>query len=426
MTRSHRLPARVVPLLLVATVVAGAWWGERVVRSRPATGASRLATTPAAQLTALTEEGIRLYATGQFARACERFSRAREDDPASAARREDVARCFEGWGWDTLRQGRPDEAMLLFSQGLHQNPDTPALLRGLGLAAVHAGRADQALAPLEAAARTDTDAEVRVLLAHLYDRRDDADRALAHLRAVLGGDPDHEAARRLLEKVEREARAEAGFRREVTPHFVVKWRAGGDAEDRRPLLAGLAAARELVVTQLGEAPRERVTVILYDPAQFQDVTRVHGWVTGLFDGKIRLPAAGALSPSSELERILVHEYAHAAIHDLSRGRAPRWLHEGLAQALEGASPDPMLRVPGRPTLTGLEALLADPDPARARTGYDVALWVVQDLLDRGGAPAMRELMARLGRGETIAAAMPEVYGLSLAELEHQWRRVLGG
>jgi hypothetical protein len=153
---------------------------------------------------------------------------------------------------------------------------------------------------------------------------------------------------------------------------------------------------------------------------------VHGWVTGLFDGKIRLPVAGAPPPRRELERILVHEYAHAVIHDLARGRAPRWLHEGLAQALEGATPDPMLRVPGRPTLAGLEALLGDPDPARARTGYDIALWVVHDLLDRGGAPAMRDLMARLGRGETIALAVPAVYGLSLAELEHQWRRVLGG
>jgi hypothetical protein len=52
--------------------------------------------------------------------------------------------------------------------------------------------------------------------------------------------------------------------------------------------------------------------------------------------------------------------------------------------------------------------------------------VVQDLLDRGGTPAMRRLMARLGGGEAIATAVPAVYGLSLTELEHQWRRVLGG
>ena len=423
MIRRRGLSVLGVPAAILLAVAAGAWWGAR---APVAPDVPRLAATPVARVTALTDEAIGLYAAGQFPRACERFSRAWENDPANVARREDVARCFEGWGWDTLRQGRPDEAMLLFRQGLRQSPDTPALLRGLGLAAVHAGRAEEALVPLEAATRTDSDAEVRLLLAHLYDRRDDAPRALEHLRAVLAAEPGHEAARRLLDKVEREARAEAGFRREVTPHFVVKWRAAGDADARRALLTGLTTARERVVAQLGAAPRERVTVILYDAAQFQEVARVHGWVTGLFDGKIRLPAGGALPPRRELERILVHEYAHATIHDLARGRAPRWLHEGLAQALEGATPDPMLRVPGRPTLAGLEELLGDADPGRARTGYDVALWVVQDLLDRGGTPAVRRLMARLGGGETIATAVPAVYGLPLAELEHQWRRVLGG
>jgi tetratricopeptide (TPR) repeat protein len=424
--RSSARRALVVPAAL-ACVLAGAWWVTSARMAAPVIeDAPRLAPTGSPQLAALTDEAIRLYAAGQFPRACERFSRASEDDPASAARRDDVARCFEGWGWDTLKKGRPDEAILLFRQGLDQNPDAPALLRGLGLASVHAGRADEALAPLEAAAAVEADPEVRLLLAQLYDRRDDAGRALEHLRSVLIRDPDHEPARALLAKIEREARAEAGLQREVTPHFVVKWRAGDEPEARRALMALLAAARERVVARLGEAPRERVTVVLYDAGQFQEVARVHAWVTGLFDGKIRLPAGSPSPRRRELERILVHEYAHAVIHDLTRGRAPRWLHEGLAQALEGAPVDPLLRVPGRPTLTGLEALLADGDPTRARTAYEVALWVVHDLLDRGGMPAMRDLMARLGRGEPIEAAVPAVYGLRLAELEEQWRRVLGG
>jgi hypothetical protein len=422
--RSGRgLLARVVPAAVLVAVAAGGWVSGR--QSLPV-DSPRLPATPTARLTALTDEAIRLYGAGQFPRACERFNRVWEDDPASPARREDVARCFEGWGWSTLRHGRPEEAMLLFRRGLRQSPEAPALLRGLGLAAVHAGRTDEALAPLEAAARTDGDAEVRVLLAHLYDRRDDAGRALEHLRTVLGTDPAHETARRLLDKVEREVRAEAGFEREITPYFVVKWRAAVDADSRRALRDGLAAARRSVVAQLGEAPRERVTVILYDAHQFQAVARVHGWVTGLFDGKIRLPVGAGLPPRQELERILKHEYAHATVHDLARGRAPRWLHEGLAQALEGAAADPMLRVPGRPTLAGVEALLADADPGRARAGYEVALWVVQDLLDRGGMPAARRLMLRLARGEAIDTAVPAEYGLSLAELEHHWRRVLGG
>src|SRR5262249_59402289 len=118
-------------------------------------------------------EAIRLYAAGQFPRACERFGRAAADDPGSAARRQDVMRCFEGWGWHALREGRPDEAALLFRQGLAETPDDPALLTGLGRAAVYAGRPDDALAPLERAVRAEYDPEVRLLLAHLHDRRDD-------------------------------------------------------------------------------------------------------------------------------------------------------------------------------------------------------------------------------------------------------------
>jgi hypothetical protein len=98
--------------------------------------------------------------------------------------------------------------------------------------------------------------------------------------------------------------------------------------------------------------------------------------------------------------------------------------EGMT--LDGTRAEPLLRVPGRPTLTGLEEMLCDPDPVRALAGYDVALWVVQELLDRGDMPAMRTFMARLGRGDTIATAVPAVYGPPLVELEHQWRRILGG
>ena len=33
---------------------------------------------------------------------------------------------------------------------------------------------------------------------------------------------------------------------------------------------------------------------------------------------------------------------------------------------------------------------------------------------------------RLGNGDSIAAAMTQVYGMRLAELESQWRNLLGG
>ena len=413
-------------LLLGAAALTLGWREGRRYERGGAEGAVAFASLRTQDAQALTEEAIHLYAAGQFPRACEKFGLAAADDPASSARRQDVIRCFEGWGWHALREGRPNEATLLFEQGLTETPDDPALLKGLGVAAVHAGRPDDAFAPLERAARTEYDPEVRLLLAHLHDRRDNPARAVVNLKAVLEREPTNEAARRMLDKVEREWRTEAGFRREVTQHFVVKYRHTLDAEARREIVAHLEAAAARIGRSLAWAPHERTTVVLYEHREFQDVTRVHPWATGLFDGKIRLPVGRVRPPAQELARLARHEYAHAAIHDLTRGRAPRWLHEGLAQALEGAAADPILRAPAGLTLAGVEALAADSDPARARVGYDIALWIVRDLLDRGGMEPLHELLARLGAGDTIAEAMPRVYGLRLTELESQWRRVLGG
>jgi Tfp pilus assembly protein PilF len=425
-------PSRNARLLVLAATTLGVvalllgWREGRRPESPDVEGTVVFASARDRESRALAEEAIRLYAAGQFPRACEKFGRAAADDPGSVVRRQDVVRCFEGWGWHALREGRPDEAALLFRQGLTETPNDPALLKGLGLAAVHAGRPDDAVGPLERAVRTEYDPDVRVLLAHLHDRRDDPVPAISNLKAVLEREPAHAAARRLLEKVEREQRAEAGFQREVTRRFVVKYPEAHDPHARRTVIAHLEAAAERVGRFLAYAPRERTAVVLYEHHEFRGVTQAHSWASGLFDGKIRLLVGPVRPPARELERLVVHEYAHAAIHDLSRGRAPRWLHEGLAQILEGATSDPMLHVPGGLTLAGVEALAGEADPLRARTGYDISLWIVSDLLDRGGIESLRELLGRLGAGETIAQAIPRIYGLRLTELESQWRRVLGG
>src|SRR5438128_1007251 len=312
-------PAR--PLALLALLALGlgtlalGWRAER--RHEVPDGGRPAALVAARDSRGLTEEAIRLYASGQFPRACERFSRAAAGDPASTALRTDVGSCFEGWGWHALREGRPDEALLLFRQGLAETPESTSLLKGLGLAAVHAGRPDDAFGPLERAVRAEFDPEVLLLLAHLYDYREDPSRAIARLEAVLEREPAHAEALRLLEKIAREWRAEAGFHRDVTPRFVLKYR-GAPGEDARRTILGLL-----------DVAAERV------------------------------------------------------------GRALHW------------------------------------EP-REPPGYGLALWIVHDLLDRGGTETMRELLDRLAAGDAIDDATLRVYGLRMAEIESQWRRLLGG
>ncbi|MGH7314241.1 MAG: tetratricopeptide repeat protein, partial [Candidatus Rokuibacteriota bacterium] len=287
MPRPGLLPVSVVGLM-ITLLAGGAIWGVR---------ASRVVDTPVATtavartgLPALRQEAVQLYADGQFPLACERFHRAAHADPTSQALRQDVARCFEGWGWQTLRDGRAHEAALLFRFGLRAIPDDPGLLRGLGVASIHEGRAQEAVGPLErVAGRGEAEVDVRLLLARLYHQRDEPDSAVRHLRAVLERAPEHPAAREFLDKVERERHVEGRFDRLTTAHFVVKGRRGQNTAAQRALLVALDAAWERVGAELRYRPAERLTVVLYDDEEFRAVTGAHGWVSGLFDGKIRLP-----------------------------------------------------------------------------------------------------------------------------------------
>jgi tetratricopeptide (TPR) repeat protein len=370
----------------------------------------------------LRDEAVSLYAAGELPPACERFRRAAADEPGRA----DTASCFETWAWRAMRERRPDEAGVLFAEGLRERPGTPGLLQGLGIAAIHAGRLQQAIAPLESAFASTDDSDLRLLLARLYDQQDDGRSALDHVRAVLAREPRNPRALALLARIEHEHVAESGWSRAATAHFVLKWREGIDGKVPRAVLSLLEAAHTKLERQLGYRPSERVTTILHADQQFCDLTRGHAGAGGLFDGKIRLPSGAALAAGSALERLIVHEYAHAAIHDLSRGRAARWLHEGLAQLLEGAPVDPALAPTGAITLAGLDALIADPDPARARMGYDVALWVVADLSARRGMGQLRAVLDRIATGEPLTAALSRIYGLRLSELESQWRYLPSG
>src|SRR3989442_2598444 len=147
-------PFTLVALLALGLGTLALGWREGRRHERPDAGRPP-AHVVARDSRALIEEAIRLYAAGQFPRACERFSRAADDNPASAALRVDVGSCFEGWGWQALREGRPDEALLPFRQGPVHAPQSTTPLKGLWLTAVHPGRPHDAFVPPQPAARAE-------------------------------------------------------------------------------------------------------------------------------------------------------------------------------------------------------------------------------------------------------------------------------
>jgi hypothetical protein len=128
-------------------------------------------------------------------------------------------------------------------------------------------------------------------------------------------------------------------------------------------------------------------VLLYTEQQFRDVTQAPAWAGGIYDGRIRVPAAGAAQSPQLFERVLVHELTHAMIAAIAPRSVPAWLHEGLAQHFEGddvaAARQSVARF-GVIPLQYLERSFSSLTAGQATLAYLQSLVVVEHLMRRPG------------------------------------------
>ena len=132
--------------------------------------------------------------------------------------------------------------------------------------------------------------------------------------------------------------------------------------------------------------------------------------------------------------MLRHELVHLAIGELVRGKGvsvPLWLDEGLAM-LYGDLPMELDRrelvsAVGSGSLIPLGELAgAFPDDTQPRVhlAYLEAESAVRRLRGLQGEKGLRELLARLGRGEKFEAAFAVVYGMPLERFGAEWAESL--
>jgi tetratricopeptide (TPR) repeat protein len=276
----------------------------------------------------------------------------------------------------------------VFAQALAREPDHPALLLGAGVAAHLLGRSQEATAPLRRALDLDPRlTPASILLGQIVYSDGRVADAIKIYEKALAHAPDHPQLTAKLKAWRADAAASTGFTERRFDRFRVMFQGHSDHALAARATEILDAAFWRIGRTLGTYPSEPVVVMLYTEQQFRDVTQAPTWAGGIYDGRIRVPAAGAVQSPQLFERVLVHELAHAMIARIAPRGVPVWLHEGLAQYLEGddvAAARRRVQKVGVIPLRYLESSFSRLTAAQASLAYDESLVVVDVLFRRPG------------------------------------------
>jgi hypothetical protein len=191
------------------------------------------------------------------------------------------------------------------------------------------------------------------------------------------------------------------------------------------VLDALERSRATLISRLGYEPEEPVVVILYSRRSYREMGGPH-WSAGLFDGKIRMPVGGLHQVDDQIRSTLHHELVHAFIHARAGERAPRWLHEGVAEYMEGTRASEQGNLLAQVLAEGnsFEHCLPTAQ-CDVRIFYSAAISFVDYLIQIRGVGGIRDVLSALGEGNDIDASLRKVLGKDEGALIREWEHFVG-
>ena len=303
-------------------------------------------------------------------------------------------------------------------------PDHGVLLENYAAILLQLGRPEEALLRAQQATRASPQsADAFLVLGYAYYKTDHDREAIAALKKSLELRPN-DRARELLERIERESRTEADFRQQESSHFTLRYEGSQTADAlRTQVLEALESDYRALSNDLGATPKN-IYVSLYTDEAFFDVTHAAAWTSALNDGKIRIPISGVKAVTPEMASVLRHELTHSFVAQITHGRAPGWLNEGIAELEQGLSTGAFgprlasLYASGRQVpLNQLEGEFQGYSSAEASVAYAESLAAVEYIRTTYGMSDLARLLQRLGEGQSVESALRSTVHAGYAELE---------
>jgi hypothetical protein len=312
-----------------------------------------------------------------------------------------------------FEHGNIAQSRQYFESALRFQPDNSTILVYYAALLVRAGSAAQALPYAQRATRAAPDSpDAYTMLGYAQFASDHTKEAATSWKRSLELRPDAKVEQ-FLAKAQREQTVESDFAQGESTHFVLHYEGKQTSEALRgQILSALESDYDDLARDLGNPPRDNILVTLYTEQAFFDVTHAPTWSGAINDGKLRIPISGLSSMTPELAHVLKHELAHSFITQLSGGRCPPWLHEGIAQFLEprnlggeGRQLSQLFKAQQNIPLNALEGSFLHFSGAEAHIAYAESLAAVSYINDSYGMSDIQRILQRLSQGSSTEAAL---------------------
>jgi hypothetical protein len=329
-------------------------------------------------------------------------------------------------GKQDYQTGKYKDSCRDFEIALQNDPENPAILNYYAALLIRTGSGRDAIAYAERAVRLAPDsADALAVLGYAQFAADRPKDAILSWKRSLALRPDASILQ-VIARAEREASAESAYSERETGHFVLHYEgAQSSSAFRGQLLSALESDYQELSHEFGGEPRSSIQVVLYTDQAFFDVTQSPSWVGAINDGKLRIPLQGLDSVTPSLARVLKHELTHSFVNQISMGRCPQWLNEGIAQLME---PRPLARGPQlaqlfqlqrEVPLNYLEGGFTSLSAVEASLAYDESLAATLYIRDHYGMSDLLRILERLGHGESSEAALRSTIHCDYRQLQDE-------
>ena len=247
-------------------------------------------------------------------------------------------------------------------------------------------------------------------------------------------DPDVNGLASRLDGVGRESKVESNMNSVADLNFTLRYDDSVKRSTEFDMRRVLQEARLDVGRDFQYRPKHKIVVLLYSKETFRKVREgAPEWLAGMFDGKIRVPMPESERDLSSVKGTVVHEYTHAVVHELSRGRVPHWFNEGLAEYQEAkfaktskpaSSLKQALEADELVPWNQIESLFSGGSIDQVRLGYAQSYSVVAYLAQHYGFWHMPRLLKQMAQGVSFEKALRQEFSFPVERLEQDWKRWL--